>query len=229
MGKMVWLKRFLSFTLTSSLIFGAVSLPETAANVKADGAWEKSQDNTVVGTGVIAAPAVPVSNESDWSGSYVWYGNYAGNPVKYRVLDPETTRFSGTSGTKTMLLDCDSVLYTAMFDEDGEKNNGNNPNVWSSSDIKKGLNDGEDSFYAKSFSDSEKKAIIESSVGSHLLTDSGGSVNVTTWTKDAFVNYVALSNDKVFLLDVEDLSNNSYGYTKEIRDGSDINFRKSTC
>lgn len=88
-----------------------------------------------LGTGVIADPTDPGNDtEKAWAGSYVYYGNYNGSPVKYRVLDASTTKFGGT----TMLLDCDSILYAQMFDEDYTANEaGKNLNDWSISDVKK--------------------------------------------------------------------------------------------
>ncbi len=53
----------------------------------------------------------PADKDTAWTGSYVWYGNYEGNPVRYRVLYPHSTEYGGD----TMLLDCDTVLYSAVF------------------------------------------------------------------------------------------------------------------
>ena len=107
----------------------------------------------VLGTRAIKNPEAPGNADSPWTGSYVYYGQYEVGegdnktwiPVRYRVLDPDTDRFSeeDESGktAHTMLLDCDSVLYQAKFDEDGEANTGaQKPNEWEFSDVKKGLN-----------------------------------------------------------------------------------------
>ena len=54
------------------------------------------------GTKGIIDPAVPNSASDAWKGCYVYYGNYNGSPVKYRVLDASTTDFSADGTTKTM-------------------------------------------------------------------------------------------------------------------------------
>lgn len=57
-------------------------------------------------------------------GKYVYFGTYdtdgdgKAEPVKYRVLDSNTTVFGGT----TMLLDCDSVLWAASNTNYGYSN-----------------------------------------------------------------------------------------------------------
>lgn len=165
-----------------------------------------------LGTGVIADPTDPGNDtEKAWAGSYVYYGNYNGSPVKYRVLDASTTKFGGT----TMLLDCDSILYAQMFDEDYTANEaGKNLNDWSISDVKKSLNG--DDFLNKEgvFTTAEKNAIAESKVATHeLTTDSETGVNVIDWTKEKFVKYVALTGEQIFILDAEDVSNRAYGYS----------------
>ena len=38
-------------------------------------------------------------------------------------------------------------------------------------------------------------------------------VNVASWTQSAFVNYVALNGEQIFLLDAEDVTNGTYGYS----------------
>ena len=69
-----------------------------------------------LGTSVIDDPTAPTNNTDAWKGSYVYYGNYNGSPVKYRVLDASTTDFSADGTTQTMFLDCDSILYYTPFD-----------------------------------------------------------------------------------------------------------------
>lgn len=155
---------------------------------------------TGLGTGTIGNPAAPASATSPWSGSYVYYGKYDNNPVKYRVLTNSTTLYGGT----TMLLDCDSVLYKSEF-------GGNN--TWAGSTVYNGLNG--DSFLTKdgNFTDAEKNAIASSTRASHSLVAGEGDTQVTSWTKGTFENYVALTGEKIFLLDAEEASTNSYGYS----------------
>ena len=160
-------------------------------------------------TSVIKAPKAPSSASDAWTGSYVWYGKYDGTPVKYRVLAPKTTIYGGS----TMLLDCNSVLYSAPFDADGEANSGAQKlNEWKYSDVRTGLNGSAFLNKADGFTTLEKNAIAKSTIASHALVEGTAAGQVSSWTKGVFVNYVALSGEKIFLLDGEDASNCAYGY-----------------
>ena len=125
--------------------------------------------------------------------SYVWYGKYGGKPVKYRVLANRTTDFSEGSGIPSMLLDCDSVVAQTYFDIS------NNTNEWEKSDIRKWL---KDEFYDKEgvFTPPERSAVAES--------------NKTPDPGDAFteIHPTGLSEDRVFLLDISEVTDKSYGY-----------------
>ena len=63
----------------------------------------KDWSNTLLGTSGMADPVVPENRNDDWEGSYVYFGNEEGYPIKFRVLDTDTTDY----GSRTMLLDCD--------------------------------------------------------------------------------------------------------------------------
>lgn len=143
------------------------------------------------GTDNIIDPAKPVHTGDAWTGCYVYFGNYNSKPVKYRVLDAETTDFSGS--TKTMLLDCDSVLEKKIFDSDS--------NVWDSSDINTYLN-GE--FLTGNFSKLEQDSIVASTKANANASDGKG------WRA---LNYAALDGDKIFLLDAKEATRISYGYS----------------
>ena len=91
-------KRILSIVLVLCMVLSFVPITVFAAG----------GDKTVsLGTDVIKNPTAPTASTDTWKGSYVYFGTYGGNPVKYRVLDKNTTVFGGT----TMLLDCDSILW----------------------------------------------------------------------------------------------------------------------
>ena len=185
------------------------------------------------GTLGIIDPAVPNSTGDAWKGCYVYYGNYdadgdgTAEPVKYRVLDAGTTDYSADGTTQTMFLDCDSILYNIPFDSDRVANEvGKKANDWSISDVKKSLNG--EGFLNKDgvFSTAEKNAIIASTVASHALTtDSGTEADVTDKVQGRFVNYVALTGEQIFLLDIEDVLNGAYGY--RIIDSSCANCKKN--
>lgn len=104
MKKRKLLKRGLVSLLVAVLVVGLLPvMPGNTATVQAAGG-----DKTIagLGTGIIANPTAPTVSTDTWKGSYVYFGTYDGNPVKYRVLDNNTSVFGGT----TMLLDCDSIL-----------------------------------------------------------------------------------------------------------------------
>ena len=210
MKKEKLLKRGLASLLAAVLAVGLLPMmPGNMATVKAaDG------DKTIagLGTGMIADPTVPSADTDAWKGSYVYFGTYGGNSVKYRVLDSNTTVFGG----KTMLLDCDSILETHAFDEDGHANTGyTNANEWAGSDIRTYLN-GTFLTNTNNFSATEQSAIASSTKSVADGTDGNG------WS---YLSYASLSNDKIFFLDAKEATNTSYGYSNT---NSDAANRKKT-
>ena len=132
------LKKGLAILLTATMVVGLMPGTGTLQAQAEELGVAKTPTTTKtiagLGTSVIVDPTAPANDTDAWKGSYVYYGNYNGSPVKYRVLDASTTKFGGT----TMLLDCDSILYAQMFDEDYTANEaGKNLNDWSISDVKK--------------------------------------------------------------------------------------------
>ena len=161
-----------------------------------------------VSTNMIIGPVIG-SEDNAWRGSYVWYGKYEGDPVKYRVLAPNTDKY----GSSTMLLDCDNILYFAPFDADGKPNSGaTKQNQWAYSDIRAGLNGSAFLTRSNGFTTIEKNLIASSKSAGHTLTIGTGPGHVSSWTKSTFGNYTALTGEKIFLLDSEDVSNTMYGY-----------------
>ena len=73
-----------------------VSAAESASAVK-------NKDNTCLGTSGIAGPKDPRTDEdtagasSPWSGSYVYFGQNNGRPIRFRVLAPKTTTYGGST------------------------------------------------------------------------------------------------------------------------------------
>ena len=198
MKKEKLLKRGLASLLAAVLAVGLLPMmPGNMATVKAaDG------DKTIagLGTGMIADPTVPSADTDAWKGSYVYFGTYGGNSVKYRVLDSNTTVFGG----KTMLLDCDSILETHAFDEDRNANTGyTNANEWAGSDIRTYLN-GTFLTNTNNFSATEQSAIASSTKSVADGTDGNG------WS---YLSYASLSDDKIFFLDAKEATNTSYGYS----------------
>ena len=192
MKKRKLLKRGLVSLLVAVLAVGLLPvMPGNTATVQAAGG-----DKTIagLGTGIIANPTAPTASTDTWKGSYVYFGTYDGNPVKYRVLDNNTSVFGGT----TMLLDCDSILWagsdpSSAFDDDS--------NDWANSNIRTYLNK---TFLTSNFSPAEHSAIAGSTKSAKDSTDGNG------W--DGVLSYAPLSTDKIFFLDAKEATNTSYGY-----------------
>lgn len=208
MKKEKLLKRGLASLLAVVLAVGLLPMmPGNMATVKAaDG------DKTVsLGTDVIKNPTAPTASTDTWKGSYVYFGTYGGNPVKYRVLDKNTTVFGGT----TMLLDCDSILWagsnpSSAFDD--------NSNDWANSNIRTYLNE---TFLTNNFSAVEQSAIASSTKSTAYSGTDGADGD----GGDGTLSYASLSNDKIFFLDAKEATNTSYGYSN--KGGSAANREKT--
>lgn len=208
MKKEKLLKRGLASLLAVVLAVGLLPMmPGNMATVKAaDG------DKTVsLGTDVIKNPTAPTASTDTWKGSYVYFGTYGGNPVKYRVLDKNTTVFGGT----TMLLDCDSILWAGSNPSSAFDDNSNN---WANSNIRTYLNE---TFLTNNFSAVEQSAIASSTKSTAYSGTDGADGDGWNGT----LSYASLSNDKIFFLDAKEATNTSYGYSNN--DGSAANREKT--
>ena len=182
-----------------------------------DKPWEAPEVKAIsFGTPGITNPAVGKSTDKPWTGSYVYFGKYNGSPIKYRVLDSDTTTFSNDNTTKTMLLDCDSLLFESKFDDSS--------NEWANSYLKRYLNSekGEgydyssEGFLTTAFTSSEQNAIASST---KIVDSSDGNEEIGRYFK-----WSTLNDDKIFLLDAKEACNTSYGYSKV---GGAINRKKT--
>lgn len=160
----------------------------------------------------ISQVAAPSQGGETWEGDYVYYGNYRNTPIKWRVLD--TTGNAGSSSAPGgLLLQVDKALDIRMPFEDGldstnKHQNGKIPNnQWGVSDIRTWLQGtGSAQFLSDSnFTSLEREGIM-------LTSKAAGESPLESLAS------VGLVNDTMFLLDVSDLSNGSYGY--EYRNGS---------
>ncbi|MCR5227094.1 MAG: DUF6273 domain-containing protein [Eubacterium sp.] len=180
-------KKALTTLLAISMAAGLISTTAKPMEVRAD----VRKNVACVGTYGIASPVEPSSKDDPWCGSFVWYGKYDGTPVKYRVLDPDTTKY----GSESMFLDCDSMLYFAPFEYEEHMNEWfKESNKWGCSDIKTNLNG--KSFLDKEgvFTNTEKKCIARSSYKTGLAWDPSHLVG-----------------DQIFLLSKQELCG-GYGY-----------------
>ena len=160
----------------------------------ADDVFDKTQDNTGLGTGSIANPA---SGAGGWS--LVYFGKYNGNPVLYRVLDKAATEYNTN---KTMLLDCNSTIINIQHFQ-ALPNEGYS---WANSDIYIWLNG--NYFYNNTnvFSTIEKNAIAASSKAGESAGDGDGVSNL---------HFQPLTGEHVFLLDAKEVTNTSYGFASD--------------
>lgn len=95
-------KRVLSALLAASMMLTMAPIPSLAAGPEAK--------EITLGTAGVSGYA----NGYD----YVYYGDYEGDPVKWRVLD--TTSNDGT--TPALFLWSDAILGKHVFDSDGSQN-----------------------------------------------------------------------------------------------------------
>ena len=95
-------RRVMKYLLPAAVILPAVFLPAAA----------QTEPVIHLGTGDIKNPP----GSGSWS--YVYYGTNPfdnGKPLKYRVLNNFENAFSGSSGPRTMLLDCDSIIHEIYY------------------------------------------------------------------------------------------------------------------
>lgn len=178
------LKAVMTVMLLFAIVMGMIPGTDFVIPAHADG------DKTIsgLGTGAIANPA---SGAGGWS--YVYYGKYNSNPVKYRVLTNSTSEFGGT----TMLLDCDSTLISKPHDSSSPYSNS-----WTGSEISAWLN-GDDFYNNSNVFTSQEKTAIAASLKSHFTND-GPGLNSR--------NFQNLTGEHVFLLDAKEATRESYGY-----------------
>ena len=87
---------------TMSAVFAFTLVPMALGQNAVVAATEfiKDQSNTKLGVSGIDGPTSG-DTTSAWTGSYVYFGKYGGNPIKFRVLAPSTT---GTLPSATLLI-----------------------------------------------------------------------------------------------------------------------------
>ncbi|MBR6158712.1 MAG: hypothetical protein IKQ40_00315, partial [Lachnospiraceae bacterium] len=211
------------FTALAATVFLAL-MPQNAKAVYAG--TNKSAENTMIGTKGIQPPEEPADINTAWKGSYVYFGIYENvqtnvtSPVKYRVLDPETTVFTNAK-SPTMFLDCDSVLINQKA---WNNTGGEGANVWSNSSLRDELNNetGDEAYLNKCFTSGEKNAIAYSSAQTREFKENLKDI------LSGFSGYTPITNDRIFLLDVEDSVNPDYGYYPQTAAYDAANHTKSS-
>lgn len=192
-------------------------VPEYAGN-PAPVIWAALAEKRIsIGTESIIDPCVCLDQLSvSWKGVSVYYGTWDSNhddvvePMKYRVLDASTTDYSADGKTETMLLDCDEILDCARFDADPFQE------TWGSSELYSLLNGNAFLNNPSVLTKAESNAIASSTKASHALTtNSATGVNVSSQTQKEYGLSAALTGEKIFLLDVEEISNILFGYPSD--------------
>ncbi|MCR4704128.1 MAG: hypothetical protein K5665_10755 [Saccharofermentans sp.] len=163
-------------------------------NIQVSANVVKSEENTGLGTTGLHSPVKPKSKDESWHGSFVYFGSYEGNPIRFRVLDTETTEYGG----RTMFLDSTWCLFNDQFDPGGE--------AWNECYLNERLN-GE--FLRSSFTQQEQNAIALSTI------EGGKTYPAGSYCEYGFVKSTGLSEDKIFLLDAMELLNEEYGYSSD--------------
>lgn len=140
-----------------------------------------------------------LNTEDVWTGNYVYYGKYNGQPIKFRMLDNDSASDFGTDGS--ILLDCDDAL-----DELNVPVGYNNYETW--------LN-GQTGFL-KEFSEDEIASIAKSSKSTASKEDGKGVV--ATYRGSVVENSKVMTNQKVFVLTSGEATNTTYGYPDSIEE-----------
>ena len=177
---------------------------------------ETPDKGTVIGldTSTISSPKAVGAN-APWTGNYVWFGKAVNQdatiPVRYRILAPVTTRYGG----QTMFVDCDMIITEKEFYRQApDEGSGYTTNDWAHSYLKEYLNT---VFLLSSnrHTLAERNAIATSVLSGHELSEGSTYYEVSSKSVSDYRNYIALTGEKIFVLDVEDISNPMYGYRQE--------------
>ena len=201
-------KRILSILLALCMVLCLVPTVVLAANSSSPTAIK----SVGLGTSMLPNPEVPKDVDTAWKGSYVYYGVYNGEPIKFRMLSKRTTDFGG----ETMLLDCDTALWSGYKGDNPDGNKGifGTTNVWADSDIREYLNG---TFLTKYFSQQEQVGIAPSTKAAPGASDGRGFISYIIWADNTLDYYeralfCPLNGEKIFLMDAKELTNTSYGY-----------------
>ena len=200
---MRFVRKTLSILLALVLAFSAFALVPFTAQADAS-FFVKNAGNTQFGTGGIGYPrsSTEWNSARDYGGkwSYVWYGKYRGQPVRYRVLNKASNAYGVDGGS--MLMDCDVVFGRTPFTDGG-----NNTVVytydsvlWENSTIRSWLNGSEFLNNTACFTPIENAAIAPS-----YITDGYSSTEYN-------VQAQPVNGDKLFILDEKDVGTPAYGY-----------------
>ena len=186
--------------LTAALSVPLLSFVPVSGENEVSAGFVKTKENTKLDVNSIAKPAAG-SKYKTWSGSYVYFGHQGYDPVAYRVLAPSTEKYYDNA---TMFLDSEKVLFKKEFDN-------NSSGIWKDkskytySDLYMYLNY---TFLYDSFSLPEREAIVPSVCEGYNFKGNG-------FVPYVFSHSTPLEGDKIFLLDIYELTRSEYGYCKD--------------
>jgi type 1 fimbria pilin len=219
-----FMKKIVSGVMAAAMAVSIVCLPDGVQTVYAEESEEAISAEPEIRNvnlninGKIAGisdPTPAMTPDAEWSngtGSYINFGQYNSNVVKYRVLDSDTTDFS-VDGTHTILLDCDTVYNKRVFDDDAQNadNGQSKPNDWKYSDIYLYLNSetGIADPY-KNYSYGYLSACA-SKYEAEIITESYNTSH-SSWSSYFDDDYSELTGEKIFLLDSREAAHGDYGY-----------------
>ena len=212
MKKKEFFKKSAVFLLTAVMAGNLLAVVPNNVNKIQAANKVTSTENSVktmnFGTKGLVNPTVPTSATDKWQGSYLYFGTFEGTPIKYRVLDVDSTDFGGTS----MLLDCDTVLWNGKNSAGQSCYFDDRYNTWAESDMKRYLNSEKseglydysaNGFLTTSFSEMEQNIIMSS------VKNSASSTNGTGLSE---LMHCSLTGEKIFFLDNKEATDTSYGY-----------------
>ncbi len=218
-------KIFFSILLSTALTVGLIPATCQIKSVRADNLdpWFKDADTGTSFCLNTDGIRNPDNGKGGWS--IVYYGKYNSNPVPYRVLSkrlPAENGFITKDADKrvvpAMLLDCDIVLGERVFDASNQSNN----HVWGNSEIRDWLTkeDKNDSFLNTSFTSLERSAIANTEKSEKAGGDGSGAKVKNSNNIFKVLKFAKLTGEKIFLLDVFEVTRSSYGYKDNGEDGN---------
>lgn len=185
-------RRIISFLLAICLVAGLMPTAAFAAGTDTKKAIQLVDSGTA-------------ANISGGQADNIYFGKWAGNPIKWRVLDDQTN----TGGSGLFLLS-DVLLGTGSSGEVYFNNSGNKSAAWQNSTAQKWC----ETFYNDNFSAGEQGAVLATTKSDEKFT-STCSAGADALPYAASVNI--LNGDKVFFLSAEEAENSAYGFTYNTR------------
>lgn len=222
--KKEFFKRGTALALSAAM---AISLLPAISPLSKVDAATTGTEKTILGIGVsgIGNPygshnGDKLSTTDSWKGSYVYYGRYDGEPIKYRVLNTES-RYAFSTGTSSMLIQTDDAIGPQVYSYTFAGTSASTDQYsYANSTLVKWMNETgykkmtcsitnkQMPYFLNGFSSVELNGILASTKASRNSGDGG----LDSATGSSEYIYTPLSKDKVFALDVSEYRNTSYGY-----------------